>query len=153
MVNPENILGLLLDARPRPRTNLNESPDVLDFPIERKAVVVDDAFKLLSVLCERSPEVVLAERDRVLDFVRTHALHYVEPVERHNKPDPVYRDVLDYRTRVLALKSLELLAQAADVYTIVDDLMRDPPDNPAPGRPNEITIRGSRLIEQIRALE
>ncbi len=39
-VNPEHTLGLLLDTIPRERTNLNQSPDLLDLPISRKAYTV-----------------------------------------------------------------------------------------------------------------
>ena len=153
-VYPETTLELLLQTTLRERTSPRTSPDILDHSDpDIHFGSVDDALKLLAVLCERSPDVVLAEQDRVLDFVRTHALHYVEPIEVSYRPEPRYRDVLDYGTRVLALKTLELFAEAQGVYTIVDDLMRNPPKNPSSASGNEIIKLGERIIEQIRALE
>ena len=79
-VNPENVLQLLLDAQLREPTTIYSATDLLDLPDGLGTFAVDRAFKLLSLVCERSSEAVLEERERVLDFIQTRALHYVTPV-------------------------------------------------------------------------
>lgn len=113
---------------------------------------IESVFELLSVLGERSPDVILRSQERVETFIQEHALYYATPRLVGSKPEPKYLWRQDHEVRVLALRSLELLSQVRDVYTIVDNIMGDVPDNPDSNRGNEITEMGTRIIEEIQAL-
>ena len=147
-VNPERTLDLLLRSTLRERGN--RAPQVLDFPMPDVAYHLSSAFRLLDALCDRSPEVVLAEQDRVLQFVEQYALHYTEPMEVSYRDEPRYLATSDYRMRRLALRMLDLLAETADIYNVVDDIMRDAPEPPHGAGPNEVIRKGEELIERIQ---
>ncbi|MFC1736497.1 hypothetical protein ACFL1X_10275 [Candidatus Hydrogenedentota bacterium] len=153
-VNPETTLQLLSEVSLRERTSLNQSSDILDHPSWNVYFgSVDEALKLLSLLCERSMSVVAAERERVLDFVRRHAKHYEQPVLRANKSEPKPRPKLDYKNRLVALSILDQVAAADDIYDIVSEIMTDAPDNPSRNsrrsKHNDVIALGNRIIERL----
>ena len=151
-VNPDRTLDLLLRATIRDRTSVNQRPNVLELPIGGRTESIETAFQLLRALCAHSPDVVLAEQENVLDFVRRHSLAYVEPVEVSYRDEPRYLSNLDYRVRRLALHTLDLLTDSADIYNLVDDIMRDAPAPPPNTGPNEVILKGQELIERIQGL-
>ena len=150
-VNSERTLDLLLRSTLRERDN--RAPQVLDFPMPGVAYHLSSAFRLLNALCDRSPEVVLAEQDRVLQFVEQYALHYTEPMEVSYRDEPRYLATSDYRMRRLALRTLDLLAETADIRDLVEEIMRDAPEPPHGAGPNEVIRKGEELIERVQSLD
>ena len=153
-VNPETTLELLFEMELRTDKSDVAVLGILDHSeYSIRSMSVHEALALIGLLCERSPDVVVAERDRVLDFVREHGKHYLTPVQRKDKTEPKYLWRLDYKTRRLALRTLEHFAHVEGVYSIVRDIMHDPPKNPSAASGNEIIKLGEEIMEQIQALE
>ena len=94
-----------------------------------------------------------SEQDRVLEFVQEYALKYSEPVEVSYRDEPRHLSRADYRVRRLALRTLDTLAETADIYDLVDDIMRDAPEPPPNTGPNQVTLKGEELIERIQGLD
>ena len=151
-VNPERTLELLLQATSEKDMNAKTFPTVLELPGSFR-MTIESALKLLTALCDRSPEAVAAEQDRVLGFVHRYSLQYAEPVEVSYRSEPRYLSALDYRLRNLALQTLDLLAETADIYNVVDDVMRDAPKPPHGTGPNEIIRKGEELLERVQSMD
>lgn len=152
-VDAEHVLKLLLEAEPQERTHVNQPPNILELPAAGTSKSVRDAFRLLDVLCDIAPETVVAEEDRVLEFVRKYALKYSEPVEVSYRDDPRHLSGQDYLVRRLALQTLDLLAETADIRDLVEEIMRDAPEPPHGTGPNEIIRKGEKLIERVQSLD
>ena len=152
-VDAEYVLELLLEAEPQERTHVNQPPNILELPAAGTGKSVRDAFRLLDVLCDIAPETVVAEEDRVLEFVRKYALKYSEPMEVSYRDDPRHLSGPDYLVRRLALQTLDLLAETADIRDLVEEIMRDAPEPPHGTGPNEIIRKGEELIERVESLD
>ena len=152
-VDAEYVLELLLEAEPQERTHVNQPPNILELPAAGTGKSVRDAFRLLDVLGDIAPETVVAEEDRVLEFVRKYALKYSEPMEVSYRDDPRHLSGPDYLVRRLALRTLDLLAETADINDLVEDIMRDAPEPPHGTGPNEIIRKGEELIERVESLD
>jgi hypothetical protein len=165
-VYPERTLELLLQTELGGTDGTEGDPNILYHP-ERKIVCLDlrEAFQLLVLLCERSPEAVEARREEVLEFVRRYAKYYALPPgvtprrfcefprspEGYVLPHKAEGPIADYGLRRPALAVLELLATAEDVYT-VQDIMFDPPKNPyLHGYYDEIADVGARILQRLEA--
>ena len=96
---------------------------------------------------------MLAEQDRVLQFVEQYALHYTEPMEVSYRDEPRYLATSDYRMRRLALRTLDLLAETADIRDLVEDIMRDAPEPPHGTGPNEVIRKGEELLERVQSMD
>ncbi|MFC1736496.1 hypothetical protein ACFL1X_10270 [Candidatus Hydrogenedentota bacterium] len=151
-VYPDTTLKLILETTPGKRDGKVFGSDDILFHSDHLVNFgnIRAGFQLLSTLCDRAPEIIQSERERVLQFVKQHAKHYSVPIRVSYRPEPRPRTKLDYKNRLFALGILDQIATADDVYSIVSDIMEDAPDNPSRHRRNnDVIALGNRIIEKL----
>jgi len=153
-VNPETTLRIFLDAKLGERAGQEMVyKDQLYYSEPGVSWSLQDAFGLLYLLCERSPDAVRERQEEVLEFVRSHAKDYSPSRAEFNRPTGRYSRVLDFRVRGLALHVLDQIGAAADVYT-VRDIMDSAPEHPSEAMgPNYLGRVGERIIQKLEAME
>ena len=153
-VNPETTLRLLLESRRRERERLSQGAGWLDHPTGQACFhSLEEGLLVLALLCQFSPEIVQAERERVRDFVQEHATFYRDPIKVGKNDEPKRSMRRDLETRHRALCILEFIGNPEDV-PLIQDIMRDPPFTKWQFENlktvSEVTIRGDQLLRRLR---
>ena len=120
------------------------------------AMPLVDAYRILLLMFEQSPEALRTKRLQVLSFVGKYAKHYAVPQMRY-KPEPEYLEWSDYWTRSRALDVMGVLGASTEVK-LVEGIIEDAREvdleylrsTKKLDRYEQIREKGLRIIKQIR---
>lgn len=157
-VNPVRTLNYILDSPLGQRNNKTINPDVFyNSKISNNwAMTLEDACFVLSLMCVRSPEILINNRESVMSFVKQHVKHYSSARKVDWKTEPVYFTVPDYDVRNGALDIIKLLGTEKDIK-LIEVIIKDAPIldssllNGGPkNRIEQIKQKGEKLIKLLQ---
>ena len=156
-VNPERTLDLLFESKLGPYPGKRGSQNFFYHHEIDLSIPLDDAYRILLLMVEQSPEALRTKRLEVLSFVGKYAKHYAVPQMRY-KPEPEYLEWSDYWTRSRALDVMGVLGASTEVK-LVEGIIEDAREvdleylrntNKKLDRYEQIREKGQRIIKQIR---
>jgi hypothetical protein len=156
-INPEVTLQLLLETVPREGPMISNGAGHLDHPVRAACFgQLDEGLQIPALVCELAPDVAMAYRDRIVDFVGKYSTFYRTPRSYSaSHPEPIWKTEPDARARKHAFHVLDLIGLPEDI-PIVEDLMKDRPWTPEDTRQrrtvSDVTIIGTDLLYKLRAM-
>ena len=156
-VNPERTLDLLFESKLGPYPGKRGSQNHFYHHEIDLVMHLSDAYRILLLMFEQSPEALRTKRLQVLSFVGKYAKHYAVPQMRY-KPEPEYLEWSDYWLRSRALDVVGFLGASTEVK-LVEGIIEDAREvdleylrntNKKLDRYEQIREKGQRIIKQIR---
>ena len=155
-VNPERTLDLLFESKLGPYPGRRGSQNHFYHHEIDMVMPLVDAYRILLLMFEQSPEALRTKRLQVLSFVGKYAKHYAVPQMRY-KPEPEYLEWSDYWLRSRALDVVGFLGASSEVK-LVEEIIRDAREvdleylrsTKKLDRYEQIREKGQRIIKQIR---
>jgi hypothetical protein len=163
VVNPDKTLHIILDAHLGYRDGKKMNQDSLYFTKEGMSAsfLLDGAFRVMALMKKESPESLRKQKERVVEFVRVHALHFSAPRKEVYRDEPVRLCWHDFYCRGGAFDVLELLGDSRDL-PFAEKLSQDLPDMPEKDfeesprhylKRESLTEKARRVIPLLRSRE
>ncbi|MGI6458996.1 MAG: hypothetical protein ACOX5J_02685 [Candidatus Hydrogenedentales bacterium] len=163
VVNPDKTLHIILNAHLGYRDGKKMNQDSLYFTKEgmSASISLDGAFQVMALMKKESPEALQEQKERVVEFVRVHALHFSAPRKEVYRDEPVRLCWHDFYCRGGAFDVLELLGDSRDL-PFAKKLSQDLPDMPEKDfeesprhylKRESLTEKARRVIPLLRSRE
>jgi hypothetical protein len=117
-VNPERTLDLLFESKLGPYPGKRGSQNCFYHHEIDMSMHLSDAYRILLLMFEQSPEALRTKRLQVISFVTAYAKHFATPQKRSYEPKPVYLEWSDYWTRSRALDVVGFLGASSEVKRV-----------------------------------
>jgi len=163
VVKPDETLRIILNAHLGYRDGKKMNQDSLYFTKEgmSASLSLDEAFQVMALMKKESPEALREQKERVVEFVRMHALHFSAPRKVVYRDEPVRLCWPDFYCRGGAFDVLELLGDSRDL-PFAEKLSQDLPDMPEKDfeesprhylKRESLTEKACRVIPLLRSRE